>query len=214
MKLAVLGSGMVGKAIAGKLVQRGHDVLIGTRDPGKLRDWLAAGGAGARAASFAETAAHGELVFNCTAGGASLEALALAGAQNLAGKILVDIANPLDFSKGMPPSLLVCNTDSLGERIQAAFPDARVVKALNTVTASVMVDPGQVAAGDHDLFICGNDAGAKARVSAFLRDEFGWTRIIDLGDITNARGTEMLLPIWVRLWAALGTPMFNFRIAR
>jgi hypothetical protein len=114
----------------------------------------------------------------------------------------------------MPPSLTVCNTDSLGEQIQRAFPAARVVKTLNTTTASVMVDPALVAGGDHDLFISGNDPDAKQRVTTLLREWFGWKSVIDLGDITTARGTEMLLPIWVRLWSALGTPMFNFRIAR
>ena len=154
------------------------------------------------------------MVFNATAGGASLDALRMAGAANLAGKVLVDVANPLDFSKGMPPSLTVCNTDSLGERIQAAFPDARVVKTLNTVNTTVMVDPQGVAGGDHHLFVCGNDANAKASVTTLLRDEFGWTHIIDLGDITAARGTEMYLAIWIRLMGTLGTPRFNIRVMR
>jgi len=214
MKIAVLGSGTVGRTIAGKLIANGHDVVVGTRDPAKLADWLSGDGKGGRVGSPAETAAHGEIVFNATAGSASLDALAAAGAANFAGKILIDVANPLDFSKGMPPSLAVCNTDSLGEQIQAAFPDARVVKALNTVNTSVMVDPRGVADGDHHLFICGNDAQAKDTVTTLLKEEFGWLHVIDLGDITGARGTEMYLPIWIRLMGVLGTARFNVRIAR
>ncbi len=143
-----------------------------------------------------------------------LEALKLAGERNLTDKILIDIANPLDFSRGFPPSLSVCNTDSLGEQIQRAFPGAKVVKTLNTTNALVMVDPAKVAGGDHDLFVSGNDAAAKARVTELLERWFGWNSVIDLGDITTARGPEMLLAIWVRLYGTLGTGMFNFKIAR
>ena len=153
-------------------------------------------------------------MINATSGSGSLQALELAGESNLNGKILIDISNPLDFSKGFPPSLTVCNTDSLGEQIQRAFPNARVVKTLNTTTAAVMVDPAKVAGGDHHLFVSGNNAAAKARVTELLRQWFGWRNVIDLGDITTARGAEMLLPLWVRLMGPLGTPMFNFKIAR
>lgn len=224
MKVGILGSGMVGQTIGAKLAERGVDVVLGTRTPKQLdekrgmgtplSEWLAKVATKGRLGTFAEAAAHGEIVINATSGGGSLEALKLAGARNLDGKILIDIANPLDFSKGMPPSLSICNTDSLAEQIQKAFPGAKVVKTLNTTTAYVMVDPGQVAGGDHDIFVSGNDADAKARVSALLKEWFGWKSVIDLGDITTARGAEMLLPIWVRLWGALGTPMFNFKIAR
>ncbi|HEU4994566.1 MAG TPA: NAD(P)-binding domain-containing protein [Gemmatimonadaceae bacterium] len=224
MKVGIIGSGVVGQTIGAKLVERGEDVMLGTRSPGQLSDkrgmgapladWLSRIQNRARIGTFADTAAHGEIVINATSGMASLEALRLAGEKNLSGKILIDIANPLDFSRGMPPSLSVCNTDSLGEQIQRAFPAAKVVKTLNTTTASVMVNPALVAGGDHDLFVSGNDASAKARVSELLTRWFGWRSVIDLGDITTARGTEMLLPVWVRLWGALGTPMFNFKIAR
>jgi len=224
MKVGILGSGMVGQTIGAKLAERGADVMLGTRTPGQLTDkrgmgaplseWLARVGQRGRVGTFAEAAAHGEIVINATSGDGSLEALTLAGAKHLDGKILIDVANPLDFSKGMPPFLAVCNTDSLGEQIQRAFPNARVVKTLNTTNAYIMVDPGQVAGGEHDLFVSGNDADAKARVTELLKGWFGWKSVIDLGDITTARGTEMLLPIWLRLWGALGTPMFNFRIAR
>ncbi len=214
MNIGIIGSGMVGQALATKLASLGHSVMIGTRDSSKLAEWLGQAEHPIAVGSFAETAAHGELVLNATAGGASLAALELAGVENLRGKILIDIANPLDFSQGMPPSLTIANTDSLGEQIQRAFPEVKVVKTLNTLAAPLMVNPGQLADGDHHIFVSGNDAEAKAQVSAFLKAEFGWKNIIDLGDISTARGTEMLLPVWVRLWGALGTPMFNFKIVR
>jgi len=224
MKIGIIGSGVVGQTLGAKLVERGEDVVLGTRSPGKLNDkrgfgrslddWLEATGGKARVGTFADAAAHGEIVINATSGTVSLEALRLAGEQNLRGKILIDVSNPLDFSKGMPPTLTVCNTDSVGEQIQRAFPEAKVVKTLNTTNVNVMVDPGQVAGGDHDLFVSGNDAGAKARVTELLRQWFGWRTVIDLGDITTARGVEMLLPVWLRLLGALGGPMFNFKIVR
>lgn len=216
MRIGVLGTGTVGRTIASKLVELGHEVTMGSRsaESEALREWVAETGGGAGGGTFAEAAAAGELLFNCTAGGASLDALGEAGAANLAGKVLVDVANPLDFSRGMPPTLSVCNDDSLGERIQAAFPDARVVKALNTVNASVMVDPGRVP-GEHSVFVCGEDAGAKAEASALLQS-FGWPAdaVIDLGGIDGARGVEMYLPLWLRLMGALGTPTFNIEIRR
>ena len=214
MKIGIIGSGIVGQTIGAKLAAGGQDVMIGTRDPGKLSDWLNGLEHKVRVGSNAEAAAHGEVLINATSGVGALEALQLAGAEHLGDKILIDIANPLDFSQGFPPSLTICNTDSLGERIQRAFPNARVVKTLNTMTAALMVDPRQLADGDHHIFVCGNDAGAKAQVTELLNSWFGWRHVIDLGDITTARGTEMLLPIWVRLMSALGTPMFNFKIVR
>ncbi len=229
MKIGVIGSGIVGQTLGGKLVERGQDVFLGTRDPkklgekrgygGSLADWLAAAkgqkGQG-RVATFAEAAKHGEIVINATAGTATLHALNLAGPENLEGKILIDVANPLDFSKGMPPTLTVCNTDSLGEQVQRAFPKAKVVKTLNTVNAGVMVAPGSVGNGDHVIFVCGDDAGARTQVARHLHDWFGWKteHVIDLGGIESARGTEMLLPLWVRLMGTLGTATFNFRIVR
>jgi predicted dinucleotide-binding enzyme len=169
-------------------------------------------GSRASQGTFAEAASFGEMVFNCTSGMVSLEALRSGGSANLAGKVLVDVANPLDFSHGMPPTLSVCNSDSLGEQIQRAFPDAKVVKALNTMNAGVMVNPSSVP-GDHDVFICGNDAGAKSQTSDLLRS-FGWRTIVDLGDISGARGVEMLLPLWLRLMGTFKTATFNFHIAR
>lgn len=216
MRVAVLGTGVVGRALAGKLLELGHEVTMGSRsaDGEALGEWLAAAGEEARGGSFADAAAGAELIFNCTAGTASLAALGAAGAENLEGKTLVDVSNPLDFSQGMPPTLAVCNDDSVGERIQAAFPEARVVKALNTVNSAVMIDPGRVR-GEHAVFVCGEDEAAKAQVSALL-EAFGWApdAIVDLGGIGAARGTEMYLPLWLRLYGALGTADFNISIAR
>jgi len=206
---------MVGNAIGAKLVELGHEVRMGsrTRDNEKARQWAKENGRKASHGTFADAAAYGEIVFNCTAGVASLDALRMAGPENLKGKILVDIANPLDFSKGMPPTLAVCNTDSLSEQIQRTFPEAKVVKTLNTVNCNVMVNPALVD-GDHDIFVSGNDPEAKAKVIEILKNWFGWRSIIDLGDITTARGAEMLLPIWVRLSTLFQSPNFNFKIAR
>lgn len=214
MKYGVLGTGMVGQTLAAKLAEAGNEVMMGARQPGNekaLRFVEAASGRG-RAGTFREAARFGQVVFSCTAGEHALAALSTVDAADLAGKILIDVSNPLDFSKGMPPTLTICNDDSLGESIQRAFPEARVVKALNTCNCQVMIDPGKVP-GDHDLFICGNDADAKAELKKLLGD-WGWKSIIDLGDITNSRATEQLLPIWIRLFTMYGTPLFNFRIVR
>jgi predicted dinucleotide-binding enzyme len=213
MKFGVFGTGMVGLAISSRLTELGHEVMIGTRDPSKSADKLKSLPAAIQIGTFAEAAAFGAVLFNATHGTASLEVLGLAGEVNLNGKPLVDISNPLDFSRGMPPTLWVTNTDSLGEQIQRAFPTAKVVKTLNTVTAPLMVNPQLIAGGDHHLFICGNDAGAKETVLEILKS-FGWLNIIDLGDITNARATEAILPLWVRLYGSLGTGMFNFKVVR
>jgi predicted dinucleotide-binding enzyme len=204
---------MVGLAISNRLAELGHEVMIGTRDPAKSEEKLKSLRAAVKVGTFAEAAASGEIIFNATGGAVSMEALKMASESNLKGKVLVDISNPLDFSKGMPPSLFVSNTDSLGEQIQRAFPDVRVVKSLNTVTAAIMVDPRAVAGGDHDMFVCGNDVSAKEVVVGVLK-EFGWSHIIDLGDLSAARAMEMYLPLWLRLWGALDNGMFNIRIAR
>jgi 8-hydroxy-5-deazaflavin:NADPH oxidoreductase len=201
MRLGVLGTGRVGSTIAGKLIQLGHEVMMGSRDAAneKAQSWARGAGERASCGAFADAAAFGETVINCTAGGASLDALEAAGAANLNGKVLIDISNPLDVSKGMPPSLTVCNNDSLGEQIQRAFPEAKVVKTLNTVNHQLMVDPSKVP-GDHHVFVSGDDEGAKASVVDLL-GSFGWPkdRVIDLGDISTARGPEMYLPLWLRL---------------
>jgi predicted dinucleotide-binding enzyme len=212
MKIGILGSGMVGQALAAKLAEQGQEVMVSSRNPAKVAAW--AGSVGVKVGSLSDTAAHGEIVINATKGDASLEALRAAGEANLAGKILVDIANPLDFSRGMPPTLWVSNTDSLGEQIQRAFPPAKVVKTLNTLNAGLMVNPDALAGGDHTIFVSGNDAAAKAEVSRLLAEWFGWRDIIDLGDISTARGTEALLPVWIRLMMAFGHVNFQFKIVR
>ncbi len=215
MRIGVLGTGGVGQTIGGKLVALGHEVKLGARVAGneKATEWAAKAGARASTGTFAEAAAFGELLFNCTLGAGSLDALKAAGAANLEGKILVDVSNPLDFSKGMPPSLSVSNTDSLGEQLQRAFPSLKVVKSLNTLAAPLMVEPGLIK-GDHAVFVSGNDAPAKAAVTKLLTEGFGHTVVIDLGDITTARGTEAWLLLWLRLWGALKTPLFNLQLVR
>ena len=228
MKIGILGTGMVGQIIAAKLESLQHEVWIGTRDVAKTlanTENDAYGNPpfaawhkdhpGVKLATFAEATAQSEgLVLNCTSGQASLSVLQIIGEDLLSDKILVDIANPLDFSQGMPPSLNPVNTNSLGETLQAAFPRLKVVKTLNTMNAHVMVNPERIK-GNHSVFVSGNDEGAKATVTDLLKS-FGWKTpdVIDLGDISTARGTEMLLPIWLRLYGALGTPEFNFHIQR
>jgi 8-hydroxy-5-deazaflavin:NADPH oxidoreductase len=202
VRIGVLGTGVVGTTIAGKLRELGHDVLIGSRTEGE------------DAVPFADAAAHGELVFNCTNGNASLEALNAAGAENLAGKVLVDVTNALDFSHGRPPLVGVSTGDSLGEQVQRAFPEAKVVKALNTVSANVMVDP-YVVRGEHDIFLCGDDEEAKGQVTELLQS-FGWPadRILDLGDITAARAQELYVALWLRLMGVAGSATFNIHLVR
>jgi predicted dinucleotide-binding enzyme len=225
MNIAVLGTGMVGQAIAGRLDELGHDVVVGTRDPRATRArtepdqmgnppfsaWHAAH-AGVDLATFADAAARADLVVNASSGAVTLEVLDLAGADNLAGKVVVDIANPLDFSAGFPPTLSVKDTDSLGEQVQRAFPEARVVKTLNTLTASLMVEPKALGESS-TVFVSGDDTEAKAAVVELL-ESFGHDDVIDLGGIESARGTEMLLPVWLRLMSSLGTGQFNFKVVR
>jgi hypothetical protein len=214
MRIGILGTGIVGQTIGSRLVQLGHDVKLGARSATneKAAKWVSGVGDHGTQGTFSDAAAFGEIVFNCTAGTVSLDALQAAGAENLNGKLLADVSNPLDFTRGFPPTLTVCNTDSVAEQIQRAFPEAKVVKTLNTMTAAVMVNPSAVP-GDHEVFLCGNDADAKARMTELLRS-FGWRGVLDLGDITGARGMEMILPIWLRLMGTLKMPMFNFHIAR
>ncbi len=228
MKISIIGTGTVGQTIALKLVELGHEVMIGTRNVSEkltstskdsygnlpFSEWHKANNK-VKLESFAEAAAFGEIVINATHGGSSITALKLAGAKNLAGKILIDISNPLDFSKGMPPSLLpgLNNTNSLGEEIQKTFPDTRVVKTLNTMWCGLMVNPDMISGGAHINYISGNDADAKRKVKKLLI-QFGWKdeNLMDLGDITGARATESLLPIWLRVMGILKTSAFNFTI--
>lgn len=215
MKTAVLGTGNVGDTIGSKLIELGHIVMMGSRtaDNEKAKAFVAKHDGKASAGTFTDAAAFGEIIFNCTAGVGSIEALTLAGESNLNGKIIVDLANPLDFSKGMPPSLAICNTNSLGEEIQKAFPQSKVVKALNTMWCGLMVNPAMINGGDHSTFVSGNDAEAKEEVKGILKS-FGWAEknILDLGDISKARGTEMYLPIWLSIYGATNNGAFNIKI--
>ncbi len=215
MKIAVLGTGTVGDTVGSKLVELGHTVMMGSRTTSneKVQTFVTKHNGKASAGTFADAATFGEMIFNCTAGAASLEVLKLAGENNLHGKILIDIANPLDFSKGMPPTLSMVNTTSLGEEIQKTFPQLKVVKALNTMWCGLMVNPVIINGGDHETFISGNDADAKAQVKIILQS-FGWAEknIMDLGDISTARGTEMYLPLWLRIWGATKVGAFNIKI--
>lgn len=215
MKIAVLGTGTVGNTIGNRLIGLGHEVRMGSRSATneKALAWVQSNGKNASAGTFEDAASFAELIFNCSKGTESVNILKSAGDKNLENKIIVDLANPLDFSKGMPPTLSVCNTSSLGEEIQAAFPKARVVKALNTMWNGLMVNPGLIGNGDHQVFICGNDTSAKAQVKELL-NSFGWKEqcIMDLGDITGSRGIEMLLPLWLRIYTTTNNGVFNFKI--
>ncbi len=212
MRVAVLGTGVVGQAISTRLHELGHDVVIGTRD-------VAASAArsdmppGVEVLAFSDAAAMGELIVLAVSGTAVFEVLSAAGADSLSGKVLIDISNSLDFSNGFPPTLSVKDTDSVGEQIQAAYPDVRVVKSLNTLAAALMVHPELVGDGNHTVFVSGNDAEAKQTVVELLQS-FGHRDVLDLGDISTCRGPEMYLGLWVRLYGLIGTDMFSIKIVR
>lgn len=227
-KITVIGTGTVGQTFAARLIALGHEVTMGTRNvaeklsrekkegknAGAFADWHEAN-KGIRLATFREAASWGELIINATQGGAAISALQSAGPENLNGKTVLDVSNPLDFSKGMPPTLIpeLSNTNSLGEEIQRTFPGARVVKTLNTMWCGLMVNPAMVAGGDHTNYICGDDTASKEEVKALLY-QFGWKKenILDLGDITASRGTEAVLPVWLRIWGATQNGAFNFKV--
>jgi 8-hydroxy-5-deazaflavin:NADPH oxidoreductase len=215
MKITVLGTGIVADTIGSKLLELGHSVMFGSRTATNDRSKKLAEKykGNATVGMLADAAAFGEMIFNCTVGGGSLESLKAAGENNMKGKVLLDLAVPLDFSKGMPPSLFISNTSSLGEEIQKTFPSVKVVKALNTMSCTVMVNPGLINGGDHTVFICGNDAEAKEKVKGLLKS-FDWSEknILDLGDITSARGTEMYLPFWLRILQATNNAIFNIKL--
>lgn len=219
MKIAILGTGTVGDTIGSKLIELGHEVMMGSRtstNEKALKFVEKHASAKATNGTFAEATVFGEIIFNCTKGEIALEALK-AGANGLKGKILIDLSNPLDFSHGMPPCLIpsLSNTNSLGEEIQKTFPETKVVKTLNTMWCGLMVNPKMIGGGDHVNYICGNDADAKSKTIKIL-NEFGWSdnNILDLGDITNARATEAVLPIWLRVYGTIKTGAFNFRVIR
>jgi 8-hydroxy-5-deazaflavin:NADPH oxidoreductase len=224
MHVAVLGTGMVGRTLAARLASLGHEVRMGTRDvqaslasgqvtrdgTGTLAEWHAAH-PDVEIGTFAEAAAGAEVVFNATSGDGALAAMRAAG--DLSGVVVADVSNPLDFSQGFPPRLSVCNDDSMAESIQRELPDARVVKTLNTVNAGVMADPGNLAGGDHTMFVAGDDADAKAVVRGIL-EQFGWRDVVDLGGLRAARGMEMYMPLWLTMLGGFQTPMFNVKVVR
>jgi predicted dinucleotide-binding enzyme len=217
MKIGILGTGMVGATIGKKLVDNGHSVYMGAREANnpKAIEWQQSAGENAHIGTFTDAAAFGELIFNCTAGRGSVAAVRQAGVENLAGKILIDVANPLDFSNGMPPFLIpeYANTNSLAESLQNTLPNTYVVKGLSTVNCKLMVDATLVA-GEHSLLICGDNADAKEKVTALLKTEFGWQSVLDLGGISAARAIEGYLPLWVQLYSKLQTANFNIAVVK
>jgi 8-hydroxy-5-deazaflavin:NADPH oxidoreductase len=226
MKIGIIGSGAVAQTLGAKLIELGHDVALGTRDPSKLdekktmavtlREWIGKTGKGekkGKVVTFAEAAAHGELLISAVHGQNTIDALKIAGADKVGPKVLIDTGNELDFSKGVPPGALASQSNCLAERIQAAFPNLKVVKSLNTMGAPVMVAPQALAGGEHTVFVSGNDTAAKAAVAEVLKS-FGWKDVLDLGDISSARGPEMYMAMWLRLWGATGTGMVNVKVVR
>ena len=230
MKIAIIGTGNVGQTIASKLLSLGYDVMIGTRDVVKklsstekdaygnppFNEWYEAN-ADIKLGTFSEAAAFGEVIINATKGGNSISALKLAGVSNLEGKVMIDIANPLEFNNGMPPGLIpyLSNTNSLGEEIQQTFPKTKVVKTLNTMWCGLMVNPNMIGNGNHINYLSGNDQDAKATVRSLLNN-FGWKNenLLDLGDISGARATEAILPIWLRVMNVTKSGAFNFTIVK
>ena len=223
-----MGTGGVGQAYASKFIILGQEVMMGTRNVSQKLAETAKDGYGnppfsewhskntaVKLGNFEDAAIFGEIILNATMGVNSVNALKMAGIKNLNGKILIDVANPLDFRNGMPPSLLpeLSNTNSLGEEIQKTFPDVKVVKTLNTMWNGLMVNPAMLNGGDHNVFICGNSSEAKEDVKEILQS-FGWQdkNILDLGDISAARGTEMYLPLWLRILSTTGNGAFNIKI--
>ena len=226
MQIGILGTGIIGQTLGLKLVQLGYAIMLGTRDPAKLeepkgrgsdartlRNWLAEAGSKATVGTFREAAAHSEIIINALRGATSLEVLQAVGEEYLDNKILIDISNPIDLSRGFPLTLFVKDTDSLGEMLQRAFPNVRLVKTLNTMSTAVMVNPNSVGNGDHTVFLSGNDEEAKAQVTSLLR-ELGWRDILDLGDISTARGTEMMLSIGHAVMRALSPSEIAFKVVR
>lgn len=220
MKIGVLGTGTVGESIASALVEKGFDVMMGSRTQNnkKAAEWVAQANEHASQGNFNDAAAFGDMLFLCLNGANAMQAINTIDKENLAGKIVVDITNPLDFTKGLPPQIVegLGNSNSLGEEIQKAMPESKVVKTLNTVNYKLMVDAREVNKADHNLFMCGDDAEAKNKVRKFVADHFYWKadRIIDLGGIESARAIEAIVPFWVLVYRSLGTPLFNFKIVK
>jgi predicted dinucleotide-binding enzyme len=212
MKIGILGTGMVGETLGKKFVELGHQVKMGSRTANNesAAKWVQATGPNASQGTFGDAATFGEIVFICLKGAVFLDVAKTLNATALAGKVVVDVSNPLEFSGGVM-SLSICNTNSLGEEVQKVLPSAKVVKTLNIVNCDVMVDPAK--GGHPTMLVCGNDAEAKKQVTAFLKT-MGWRDILDLGDIPKSRGTEMLLPLWLNLFGLFGSPHFGFKVVR
>jgi 8-hydroxy-5-deazaflavin:NADPH oxidoreductase len=220
MNIGVLGTGQVGEAIASALLKKGHNVRMGSRTSNneKAVAWLKSSSNNASIGTFADAASFGDLFFICLNGEGALDVIQTLDRADAKGKIVVDLTNPLDFTHGMPPRLLdgLHNSNSLGEEIQRALPDAFVVKTLNTVNYKLMVNAREVNNGNHHLFFCGNDLDAKNKVKHLLVDNFNWRadHLIDLGGIESARTVEAIVPFWVLVYQSLGTPLFNFSIVK
>jgi predicted dinucleotide-binding enzyme len=214
MKIGILGTGMVGETLGTKFVQLGHQVKMGSRTANneKAGKWVAKNGAHASAGTFADAAEFGDVVLLCLKGEVQMEVVRSVGTKPFGSKPVVDVSNPLAYTNGIPTSLSFCNTNSLGEEVQKALPDAKVIKTLNTVNCDIMIDPAK-AGGQPTMFLCGNDAAAKTNITSLLKS-LGWTDIIDLGDITKSRAAEMLLPIWLTLMRNLGHAHFGFKVVR
>jgi 8-hydroxy-5-deazaflavin:NADPH oxidoreductase len=217
MKIGILGTGTVGEALATALVNKGHNVMMGSRMASneKIQDWIKRTGKGALAGTFQDAAGFGDLLFICLNGEFAADVVRELDPERVAGKIVIDITNPLDFTQGNPPRILEEYTNiSLGETIQQLLPTTFVVKTLNTVNYRLMIDAREVNDGHHDLFLCGNDPTAKNQVKHFLVDNFHWRpeSLIDLGDIKSARTMEAIVPFWVLVYRSIGTPLFNFKI--
>jgi 8-hydroxy-5-deazaflavin:NADPH oxidoreductase len=226
MRIGVLGTGIVGQSLGLRLSELGHAVMLGTRDPSNLdapkgrgpdastlRTWRANAGARASIGTFRDAAAAGELVINALSGAVSIAVLRAVGEEHLHGKTLIDVSNPVLFRRGLPLTLFVKDTDSLGEMLQRALPDVRVVKTLNTMSAALMANPMLVGHGDHTVFLSGNDRGAKVQAASLL-SELGWRDILDLGDISISRGTEMLLALGHAVMHALRPMEIAFKVVR
>jgi predicted dinucleotide-binding enzyme len=212
MKIGILGTGMVGETLGTKFVQLGHQVKMGSRTANNesAAKWVKAAGANASQGTFSDAASFGDMVFVCLKGAVFLDVAKTLNPTALGGKVLVDVSNPLEFSDGTM-TLSICNTNSLGEQVQKALPSAKVVKTLNTVNCEVMVDPAK--GGNPTMFLCGNDADAKKKVTDLLKT-LGWRDVIDLGDITKSRGTETMMHIWMNLFGLFGNPHFGFKLVR
>jgi predicted dinucleotide-binding enzyme len=213
MKIGILGTGEVGQKLGSGFAALGHDVKMGTRDPKneKVKAWVAKNGSRASAGTFAEAAGFGELTILATAWSGTENAIQLAKPRNLTGKIVIDTTNPLIFHENAPPGLALGRTDSAGEQVQRWLPEARVVKAFNIVGNAHMVNP-QFPGGPPDMFICGNDQAAKAKVTEICA-AFGWP-VIDLGGIEGARLLEPLAMTWILHGLRSGTWNHAWKLLR